>query len=69
MTTSGPTVTVTINADGSTSVSVAGAPGASCRTLTADLERRLGRTAETRPTAEATQQQAGHNLGQTGGSS
>ena len=66
MTAAGPVVTVTIDADGSTVVSVAGAPGPSCRTVTAAVERALGQTAETRPTAEASQP-AGQQLRQTGG--
>ena len=66
MTAAGPVVTVTIKADGSTVVSVAGAPGPSCRTLTAALERALGQTTGTLATAGA-QQHAGQTAQQTGG--
>ena len=62
-----PTITVTIDADGSTAVSVAGLAGPGCKSLTAAVERALGSASDTRQTAEHAQQSAGQTLGQSGG--
>lgn len=45
-------ITVTVSADGETSVAVAGCPGPGCQKLTADLERLLGRTSADQHTFE-----------------
>lgn len=44
MTTSTPTVVVTVSPAGDVAVEVQGCPGPSCRKLSADVERALGRT-------------------------
>jgi len=49
------TITVEIAEDASVTVSVAGAPGSTCRELTKQLERALGETVKDTPTREIAQ--------------
>ena len=46
------TVTIIVQADGSTSVGVDCVKGSACKDLTKDIERALGKTVKDQPTSE-----------------
>lgn len=61
-------ITVTFDVDGSSEVKVEGVAGSGCKAATADLEKALGKTTETKKTHEFNQQAvAGQNATAGGG--